>query len=217
MGLPQQRRQHMAVGQVVVVVRAVQIGRHHADVLPAVLAVVALGQLDAGDLGDRVGLVGRLQRAGQQRVFPDRLCAVARVDAARAQEHQPLHARQVRAVDQVRLDHQVLVDEVGAVDVVGLDATHPRGGDEDVVRLLLGQEGLHRALVQQVQLGAAAGEDVRVAAGLQSAHQGAADHAAMAGDEDARIRRRRGKVLHQEKESEDRSDQIRAADGHAAR
>ena len=86
-------------------------------------------------------------------VFLDRLRAVARVDAARAQEHQPLHAGQVRAVDQVGLDHQVLVQEVGAVLVVGLDAADLGRGDEDVVGPLLGQEGVHGALVQQVELG----------------------------------------------------------------
>ena len=75
----------------------------------------------------------------------DRLRAVARVDAARAEEHQPLHAGAWRGADQVRLDHQVLVEEVGAQRVVGLDAADLGGGDEDVVGPLARHEGAHRA------------------------------------------------------------------------
>jgi hypothetical protein len=67
----------------------------------AVLAVVAFAELDAGDLGDGVGFVGGLERAGEEVVFLDRLGAVARVDAARAQEAQALHAGLEGAVDQV--------------------------------------------------------------------------------------------------------------------
>ena len=184
MRLAQQRGQHVAVGEVVVVVGAVEVGGHRADVLPAVLAVVAFSQLDAGDLGDRVGLVGGLQRAGQQVVFLDGLGAVARVDAARTQEHQALDAGQVRAVDQVALDEQVLIEEVSAVEVVGLDAADLGSGDEDVVRLLLSQEGVHGALVDQVQLGVGAGDEVVVAQRLQAPHDGRTHHAAVAGDVD---------------------------------
>ena len=37
------------------------------------LAMIGLAQLDPGDLGDGVPLVGRLQRPGEQGVFRDRL------------------------------------------------------------------------------------------------------------------------------------------------
>ena len=79
-----------------------------------------------GDLGDRVRLVGRLERAGEQVLLADRLRAVARVDAARAEEHQSLDAGEVGAVDQVGLDLQVLVKELPALSVVCEDPT-PHG------------------------------------------------------------------------------------------
>ena len=186
--LAHQCGQHVAVGEVVVVVRAVEVGGHGAHVLAAVLVVVGLGELDAGDLGDGIRLVGRLQRAGEQVVLADRLRAVARVDAAGAQEHQALHTGEVGAVDQVGLDQQVLIEEVGAVEVVGVDAPDLGCGDEEVVGPFLLQEGQHRALVQQVQLRTAAGDDLGVAAGLQAAHQRAADHATVPGHEDLGVR-----------------------------
>ena len=82
----------MAVLRVVVVSRAVKVARHHAAVVGAVLSVVALAHLDAGDLGDGVGLVGGFQRAGEQVFFLDRLRAVAGVDAAGSEEKQLLDA-----------------------------------------------------------------------------------------------------------------------------
>jgi hypothetical protein len=183
MRLADQRRQHVAVVEVVVVVGAVQVGRHDADVLPAVLIVVGITQLDAGDLGDGVGLVGGLQRAGEQVIFFQWLGGQLGVDAAAAQEHQALHARLVRGVDQVGLDHQVLVQELGPVHVVGLDAAHLGCGNVDVIRLLRLDEIMHGALIEQIQLGPAGGNDPGVARRLQAANNGRAHHATVAGNE----------------------------------
>ena len=59
-------RQHVRVLRVVVVAVAVEVGGHHADEVRPVLVAVGLAELDAGDLGDGVGLVGRLQLPGEQ-------------------------------------------------------------------------------------------------------------------------------------------------------
>ena len=76
--LAQQRRQHVRRLQVEVVAGAVQIGRHHGDRVEAVLLGVRLAHLDAGDLRDRVPLVGRLERPRQQRRLAQRLRREAR-------------------------------------------------------------------------------------------------------------------------------------------
>jgi hypothetical protein len=92
----------------------------------------------------------------------------------------------VGRVDDVGLHHQVVVDEVSRIGVVGMDATDLGGGQVDLAGALFGKEGLHGGLVAQVELGMGAGEDVfRVDTLLgQAAHDGAADHAAVAGDKD---------------------------------
>ena len=64
-----QRREHVAVGGVVVVARAIEIGgqllrrrlRLQADGIKTVLPAQRLTQLDTGDLGDRIPLIGGLQ------------------------------------------------------------------------------------------------------------------------------------------------------------
>lgn len=81
----------MAVLRVVVVTRAIQIGRHNTAVVAPVLAVVALAELDTCNLGDGIGLVGRLQRAGEQGILRHGLRCEREVDAAAAQKQQLSH------------------------------------------------------------------------------------------------------------------------------
>src|SRR5690606_8367815 len=111
MRLPQQGRQHVTVLKVEVVVRPVQVGWHDAQIAGAVLAVVCLAQLETGYLGDGIRLVRPLQRTGEEILLLDRLRAIARIDAARAEEHEVPHPGFVRTVNEIGLDHQVLVDE----------------------------------------------------------------------------------------------------------
>ena len=68
-----------------------------------------------------------------------------------------------------------------------MDAADLGGGQVDLVGLFGGQEGAHGGLVGEVELGMGAGDDVArgVALRQQLAHDGRADHAAMAGDVDS--------------------------------
>ena len=184
MGFADQRRQHVAVVEVVVVVGPVKIGGHDADVLPLVLVVVGIAQLDTSDFRNGVGLVGGLKLTREQGCFLEGLWRQLGVNATGAQEHEALYTRDVGRVDEVGLNHQVLVEKIGPVGVVGLDAPHFGCGNEGVAGLLGLHEGLNRALVEQVEFMALACDDLGVAAGLQPAHDGRAHHAAMSSDED---------------------------------
>lgn len=95
-----------------------------------------------------------------------------------------MYAMGVGGVDEVGLDHQVLVDELGRVAVVGMDAADLGRGQIDLVDAMGGEEGIDRVLVGEVEFVAAGGDDVGAAQRLQPADDGRADHAAMAGDED---------------------------------
>ena len=153
----------MAVGQIVIVIGAIKVSRHDTDVARAVLAVAAFAQLDASDLGDGVGFVGGFERAGEEVVFLNGLGALSRVDAARTQKTQILDAGLKGAVDDVVLDGEVFVDEVGAVGVVGINAADPGGGDEDVVGLFGLKEVEGGALVEEIEVFTGAGDQVAVA------------------------------------------------------
>ncbi len=183
-----ERRQHVAGLQVVIVARSVEIGRHRAQVGRAVLAVVRPAHLDAGDLGEGIRPVGGLERPGEQVVLADRLRAIARVDARGAEEEQPPDARAPGLVDHVGLDRQIVVDEIGGGRAVGQDAADPCRREKDDVGPLGLEERSHRARIGEVQLRVRARDEVRVALRLQRAHQCRAGEAAVAGDVDAGIR-----------------------------
>jgi hypothetical protein len=81
------------------------------------------------------------------------------------------------------------VDEVGAVGVVGEDAADPGRREEHVLRPLALEERAHGGAVQKVELRARLQQQLALAGGLEGPHQRRADHAAVAGDEDACVRR----------------------------
>ena len=180
-----QRRQHVAVGGVVVVSRAIQIGGHQADGIKAVLPAQRLTKLDAGDLGDRIPLIGGLQGPGEQRFLADRLLGELRVDAAAAQKQQAPHAAAPGRFDHVGLDLEVVEQEISWVGVVGLDAAYLGRRQHNHRGLVLGKPALHGEAIFQVQLGAAGREQVAVARSLQRPADSASRHAAVAGHEDA--------------------------------
>ena len=175
-----QGRQDMAVGGMIVVVGAVEVGGHHRDVVGAVLSVQELAVLQAADLGQGVSLVGLFQLAGQQAALLHGLGSHPGIDAGRTQELQLLAAVLPGRVDDVHLQNHVVVHEVGQGFLVGHNAAHFGGCQEDVFRLLLGKELLHGILPAEVQFLVGAGNDVGIALALQLTDNGRTHHAAVA-------------------------------------
>ena len=175
---------NVAVFGMVIVAGSIEIGRHHTDEIASVLPAIGFRHLDAGNLGDCIGLVGRLERAGQHRVLAQGLRRKFWIDAGRAQEHQLLRAVQVRGVDDVRGNRDVVVDELGAQPVVGDDTADLCRGEKDHLRPHLREPVEHGGLVAQIDL-AAIGRDETHVLRREPARERAADHAAMAGDIDA--------------------------------
>ena len=127
-----------------IVARSVEIARHKRDVVAAVLLAVGLTQLDAGDFGHRVPFVGRLQWAGQQRVFLDRLRRKLGIDARRAEKQQTIDAGEMGRVNDIGLDRQIVVDEIGGKHVIGVDAADLGGGKHNGIGAILLQPNLDR-------------------------------------------------------------------------
>ena len=185
---PDERGQDMGGLRIVVVVRPVQVRGHGADEVAAVLPAVGLAHLDAGDLGDGIPLVGGFQRAGEEVFLLQRLGGELGINAGAAEEEQFLHAGLPGAVDEVVLDLEVFVEELGWLAAVGQDAADFGGGHEDELRLCLGVKVRHCGAVQQVEFLPGSADEMAVALPLQFAPDGAADQAAMAGDIDCRVK-----------------------------
>src|ERR1019366_2461654 len=187
-----ERRENMRVGQIEVVVGTVQVRRHCGEIASAILAVVAPAHLDSRNLGDCVGAVGRLQRPGQQVVFPNRLGAEPGVDAGGAKEEQAFHPGIAAGLDQVGLDDEVVADKVGWGALVGENAADPGCGKEDKLRLFVGNKLVYSDLIAEIEILVRAGEQVVVSKAQEFAMNCRSDQAAMAGDVDAAVQVHKG-------------------------
>ena len=181
MRLHQEGGGDVARGEVVIVVGTVEVRRHGRDEVAAILSAVGPAQLNASDLRDGVPLVRGLQRAGQQRILPDRLFGKAWIDAGRAEEQELLDTRELRRVDDVGLDREIVVEKFARARVVGEDSADGRGRQDDDLRPSALHPGLDLRLTAQIDVTAADGEDL-TALGREPPHDRRSDHAAMAGD-----------------------------------
>lgn len=147
---------------------------------------IGFAHLDPGDLGHGVPFVGGLQGSGEECVFRDWLGCEFGVDAGGAEEEELVDAVAVGGVNDVGLDLEVHGDEVGGVGAVSVDAADLGRGEDHEPGLLGGKEGVHVALACQVKLGVGAQDKVGKAQVAELPHDGRADQAPVAGDEDLR-------------------------------
>ena len=145
----------------VVVTRAIEVCRHHAAVIAAILAVVAFAQLDARNFGNGIRRVGRLKRATQQGIFLHGLGCQAWVNATATQKKQLLHAMDMRGMNDVGLHHQVLIDELCGVGAIGINPAHFGGCEIDLCNLVRCEKVSDRLLIAQIKLGVRAGQQLR--------------------------------------------------------
>lgn len=92
-------RDNMAVFQVEIVPWAIEVCEHGGYKIGAVLAVVGVAHANAGNLGQGVGLVGRLQGPGQKGLFLHGLLGQLGVDATGAQEQELFYSIFIRCMD----------------------------------------------------------------------------------------------------------------------
>ena len=80
------------------------------------------------------------------------------------------------------MNAEVLDEELDGFFVIRDDATDLGGGDHDDRRAVTVVKIAHGGGVLQVEFGAGGGEEISQSLGLESADDGAADHAAVPGD-----------------------------------
>ena len=175
-----QRGHHMAVGGMVVIVGAVQVGGHHADVVGAILAVQELAVFQAADFSQSISFVGFFQLAGQQAVFLHGLRCHARVNAGGAQKFQLFAAVFPCGMNHVHFQRHVVIHKVRQSVLVGNNAAHLGCGQKDIFRLFGGKKFFHGILAAQVQLFMGPGNDIGISLAFQFPHNGGTYHTAVA-------------------------------------
>ena len=88
----------------------------------------------------------------------------------------------MRRVNDVALDHHVLVDEIRRVGIVRHNTPHFRRRQIDLVNARVGKEIFYRTAIKQIQLVAGANNHLDVAALFKLANNRGTHHSAMTGD-----------------------------------
>lgn len=184
---PDQGREDVTVDEVVSVVRAVEIAGHEADRVPAVLLAEVETEFVPGDLRQRVALIGGLQRTGQEVFLLDRLRRLAGIDAAGTEEAELFDLVQKTLHDHVVLDFEVFEQEFRTMHFVCHDPADFCAGEDHIVRLFCIKEIFDRLLVAEIKLGMRPFQDFRITFFFELSDTCAADHSAMAADENLGI------------------------------
>ena len=141
----------MRVLQVEVILRTIQVCRHHCNVVGAILQVVRFAHLQTCYLCYSIFLISIFQRACQQTVFRHWLWSILWVYTGAAQEKQFLHTMSIGFTDDITLYLHVHHDEVCPVKTVRHYATHEGCCQYYCVWLLLVKESFYCYLICQVQ------------------------------------------------------------------
>ena len=175
-----QRRQHVAVFGVIVIVGSVQVGRHHRDIIRTVLPVQEFAIFQSADLRQGICLVRLLQFSCQQTTLRHRLRSHAGIDTTASQELQLLASILPCRVDDVHLQNHVVVHEVRQCILISDDTAYFCCCKEHIFRFLLLKEFLHRLLPAQVQFLVRAGDNIRISLPPQLTHYSTSHHSTVA-------------------------------------
>lgn len=146
-----QGREDVAVLQIEGVVEAVQVGGHGGNEIVAVLALVRFAHFQTGDFCDGVGLIRRLEFAGEKIVFLDRLRRHFRIDTRRSEKEQLFYAVRMRCVYHIILYRQVLKYEFTAIHIVGVNTAHARRRQKYIFRPLGLEKLLDIRLTREIE------------------------------------------------------------------
>src|SRR5215472_7987773 len=102
----------MAVLGVIIVSRAIHVGRHDRNVVGTVLATVGLAEFHAGNFGDRIPFIGGFEWPGEELFLRYRLPRKPGIDARRTKKQELTHPGAVSTMDEVRCYHEILVNEM---------------------------------------------------------------------------------------------------------
>ena len=108
-------RQNMAVFKMEVVIRSIQIGRHHCDIICSILKIKTFTHFQSGYLGYGVWLISIFQRRSQQRIFFHGLFCIAGINTGTTQEEQLLHSVTKTLSYHILLNLQILIDKISTI------------------------------------------------------------------------------------------------------
>jgi hypothetical protein len=102
------------------------------------------------------------------------------IDAGTAEKQETRYPGHPGVVNDVILNHQVVMDELPLVTAVGDDAADPGSGKKNVFRPLLTKKRFNLALATKIKFGSGSEQQVTVPGSLQRPYDRRTNHAAVA-------------------------------------
>lgn len=99
--------------------------------------VIRAALTDSGNFSNGVGIIGRLKWAGQQVFLFHRLWSKFGIDTGAAEKQKARDTTFPGVVNDVVLNHQVVMNELTLIAAVGNDAAHPCRRKENVFRSVI--------------------------------------------------------------------------------
>ena len=83
-------------------------------------------------------------------------------------------------MNNIGFHHQIFVNKISALRIIGLNAPHFGSGQNHQIRLFLFQKRMNSPLIKQIQRGPRRFDNILSASLFEIANKGAPDHATMA-------------------------------------
>ena len=174
----------MAVFQMKIVILSIQICRHHRTVIGTVLPVVGFTELNSGNFGNSVRLIGRFQNTCQQGTFLHWLSCELRVNTRTAQKQQFFNPSTVCRINNIAFNHQVAINEICRVGVIGMNTTHFCSSQINFINVFRLKEVLNICLPSQIKFGMGTCNKFDIGPLLKFSCDSRTDHATMPCDID---------------------------------
>ena len=125
----------MTVFQMEIIIRTIKVGRHHSDIVRAILKIEAFTHLQTSNLGNGIRVVRIFQRRSQQSVFLHWLCGITGINTGTTLEKQYLYVMTEALTYHILLNLEILIDKIGTILQVCKDTTDVRSGKDNCIRL----------------------------------------------------------------------------------
>ena len=152
----------MGVFQMEIIVRTIEVGWHHSDVVSAILKIETFAHLQTRNLCNGVWFIGIFEWRGKQTILWHGLWCLTRIDAGRTEKQQFLHTMFPTLTNHILLNLQVLIDEVGTILKVCHDTTHMCSCQNNGIWLLLIEKLFHCNRVKQIKFLMTATHQIRI-------------------------------------------------------
>ena len=176
-----QCRQHMAVCRMVVIIRTIKIRRHDRYIIRPILPIQELTILQPRNFCQCISFISFFQRRSQQTALFHRLRGKTWINAGRSQKLQFSDAILPSRMDDIHLQHHVLIHEISQSLCICLDSAHFGSSQEYILWFLLPEKVFYLLLTAEVQFLMRPRDDVVISLAFQLPDNGGSHHTTMPG------------------------------------